>query len=83
MIERSVQFGTKTITFTIHYGTNLDVTTSYKFAINIKVAKPVDVCGCRKATRVGITQKLCNMAKGKGGLPSTTGRPSGKGRDNK
>jgi hypothetical protein len=40
-------------------------------------------CGSRKAHRVGITINFFKMRKGNGGWPSTTGRPSGGGRDNK
>lgn len=36
-----------------------------------------------KHPRVGKSQNLISMAKGKGGMPSTTGNPSGGGRDNK
>lgn len=35
-----------------------------------------------KRTKRGITIKSLTMAKGKGGKPSTTGKPSGGGRDN-
>ena len=39
---------------------------------------------CRKANRVGINNQMLFMTKEKGtaGYPSTTGNPSGGGRDN-